>query len=76
MEICICICNIPIFFYLIILGQVKELQRQTGVRIKVVSTSEDTDSNEAIIVIEESFASGQVSAQVTILGVIAVMNPS
>lgn len=42
----------------------------------MVSTSEDTDSDEAIIVIEESFASGQVSAQVTILGVIAVMNPS
>lgn len=42
----------------------------------MVSTSEDTDSDEAIIVIEESFASGQVSAQVTILGVTAVMNPS
>lgn len=48
---------------------VKELQRQTGVRIKVVSTSEDSDSNEAVIVIEESFASGQ-RAQMQILDAI------
>lgn len=42
-------------------GQVKELQKQTGVRIKVITNNENTESNEAIILIEESFASGQVS---------------
>ena len=43
------------------LTQVKELQKQTGVRIKVKTTEETTENSEAIIVIEESFASGQVS---------------
>jgi len=38
---------------------VKELQKQTGVRIKVVTSNETTENSEAIIVIEESFASGQ-----------------
>ncbi|XP_078376568.1 insulin-like growth factor 2 mRNA-binding protein 2 isoform X2 [Oculina patagonica] len=41
---------------------VKELQKQTGVRIKVETKDDHTDNpnaNEAVIVIEESFASGQ-----------------
>lgn len=42
----------------------KELQKQTGVRIKVVTSNETTENSEAIIVIEESFASGQVSHKV------------
>ena len=46
---------------LVYLCQVKELQKQTGVRIKVISSNENTENNEAIILIEESFASGQVS---------------
>ena len=41
--------------------QVKELQKQTGVRIKVVAGNEDSENKEAVILIEESFASGQVS---------------
>lgn len=40
----------------------KELQRLTGVRIKVLSNNESTENKEAIIFIEESFASGQVSS--------------
>ena len=39
----------------------KELQKQTGVRIKVASSNETSETKEAVIVIEESFASGQVS---------------
>lgn len=50
---------------------VKELQKQTGVRIRVKSNDEEeTESNEAVIVIEESFASGQ-RAQMQILDAIA-----
>lgn len=52
--------HVSLFF----LVQVKELQKQTGVRIKVETKDEHTDNpnpNEAVIVIEESFASGQVS---------------
>ena len=40
----------------------KELQKQTGVRIKVVAGDENTENKEAVILIEESFASGQVSS--------------
>jgi len=43
------------------LRQVKELQKQTGVRIKVLPSDENTENKEAVILIEESFASGQVS---------------
>lgn len=53
--------SVPSHFVLFCLSQVKELQKQTGVRIKVVTSNETTENSEAIIVIEESFASGQVS---------------
>lgn len=49
---------------------VKELQKQTGVRIKVVAGDENTENKEAVILIEESFASGQ-RAQMQILDAIA-----
>ncbi|XP_068671513.1 insulin-like growth factor 2 mRNA-binding protein 2 [Montipora foliosa] len=49
---------------------VKELQKQTGVRIKVVAGNEDSENKEAVILIEESFASGQ-RAQMQILDAIA-----
>lgn len=52
---------VPSHFVLFCPSQVKELQKQTGVRIKVVTSNETTENSEAIIVIEESFASGQVS---------------
>lgn len=42
----------------------KELQKQTGVRIKVVAGDENTENKEAVILIEESFASGQVGGSV------------
>lgn len=48
---------------------VKELQRLTGVRIKVLSNNENTENKEAVIFIEESFASGQ-RAQFQILDAI------
>jgi len=49
---------------------VKELQKQTGVRIKVLPSDENTENKEAVILIEESFASGQ-RAQMQILEAIA-----
>lgn len=49
---------------------VKELQKQTGVRIKVLANNENTENKEATILIEESFASGQ-RAQMQILDAIA-----
>lgn len=56
--------TVPSHFFLFWPSQVKELQKQTGVRIKVVTSNETTENSEAIIVIEESFASGQVSQKV------------
>ena len=55
--------HISVNFYIVLfcLTQVKELQKQTGVRIKVKTSEETTENSEAIIAIEESFASGQVS---------------
>ena len=41
--------------------QVKTLQRETGVKIKVLPVNENSENNEAVILIEESFATGQVS---------------
>lgn len=46
----------------------KELQKQTGVRIKVVAGDENTENKEAVILIEESFASGQVGGSVRLVG--------
>ena len=46
----------------------KELQKQTGVRIKVVAGDENTENKEAVILIEESFASGQVVVVFCLVG--------
>ena len=60
--------HISVHFYVFFcLTQVKELQKQTGVRIKVKTSEETTENSEAIIAIEESFASGQVSHSFAIL---------
>ena len=49
-------CVIPYFCV-----QVKTLQKETGVKIKVLPVNESSENNEAVILIEESFATGQVS---------------
>ncbi|KAK2564704.1 Insulin-like growth factor 2 mRNA-binding protein 3 [Acropora cervicornis] len=56
--------------YIEIIGTPLQQYFQTGVRIKVVAGDENTENKEAVILIEESFASGQ-RAQMQILDAIA-----